>query len=90
VLVHARKLSSLGFVVMIVSPSSAQFVVVAVLLRLSGLYDDVAFVAALRYNFVPSALLRLMVDPMVKRPDDDSGPSIGTPSGECKRMRKVN
>lgn len=38
---HARKFSSLGLVVMIVSPSRAQSVVVAVAPSVSALYDAV-------------------------------------------------
>ena len=62
---HARKFSSLGLLVMIVSPSRTQSVVVAVLLKVRGLYDVAAFVWTLRYRgvepvreIVPPAILK--------------------------------
>ena len=45
---QARKLSSRGAVVIIVSPSSAQSVVVATVSSVSGLYEVAALVSRLR------------------------------------------
>lgn len=64
---------------MMVSPSSCQSVVVAVLSSVRGLYEVDELVSRFKNNFEPSALLSVIVEPMVKYPEDDSGPSIGFP-----------
>ena len=70
---HARKFSSLGLVVMMVSPSSCQSVVLAVASKVNGLYDVVALVCTFK-NCFPVALFSVIEVPRVKYPDEDSGP----------------
>ena len=69
---------------MIVSPSSAQSVVVAVTSSVNAWYDVVALESTLRNSVLPSALLSEIVSPIVKYPADDSGPSTGFPSAAAK------
>jgi hypothetical protein len=76
---QAMKLSCLGDVVIIVSPSRPQFVVVAVDPNVNDLYDCVPLLSMLRYTFEPFALLRAIVLPRVKRPEEASGPRTGVP-----------
>lgn len=64
---------------MIVSPSSAQFVVVAVLASVSGLNDVDAVVFAFKKSGVcPES--SIVPAPIVKYPEEASGPSTGWPS----------
>ena len=63
---HARKLSCRGAVLMIVSPSRPQVVVVATASRESGLYEVGALLFRFRKSLLPSAPLSEIVLPIVK------------------------
>jgi len=73
------KFSWRGDVVMIVSPSRPQSVVVAVVPNVRALHDCASLLSMLRYSFDPLALFRAIVPPTVKRPEEDSGPNMGVP-----------
>jgi len=60
-------------------------VVVAVALNVTGFHAVVAFVLTLKYNLEPSGLFKEIVLPMVKYPDEASGPRVGTPP-ECVNL----
>ncbi len=64
---------------MMVSPSNPQSVVVAVASNDNGLYEVVALVLTLRYKELPSSEFKVIIEPMVKYADEDSGPSLGAP-----------
>lgn len=78
---HTKKLSCLGAVVIIVSPSNPQSFVEAVGSNVRALYDVDAPSSSFKKSLDPSALLSVMVLPKVKDPDEASGPSTGLPSG---------
>lgn len=81
------KLSCLGEVVIMVSPSSPQLVVVAIAPKARDLYDCVPLLSMLRYSFEPLALLSEIVLPSVKRPEEDSGPRTGVPPFDTGEVR---
>jgi len=64
---------------MIVSPERLQVVVVAVASKDNGFQSVVAFASTFKNKLVPFALFSWIVLPIVKYPDEASGPRVGIP-----------